>query len=48
MVEGSPTDGGLAGYLREGIKNATAKMAPASEMLRRKSLPAARRSRKKA
>ena len=46
MVEGSPTDGGLAGYLRKGIKNAPTKMAPAREMLRLKSLPAARRSRK--
>jgi hypothetical protein len=27
MVEGSPTDGGFAGYLRKGIANAPAKRA---------------------
>ena len=34
MVEGSPTDGGLAGYLRKGIRNAPREDGAAREMLR--------------
>jgi hypothetical protein len=48
MVEGSPTDGGFAGYFRKGIRNAPMKMAPEREMLRTKSLFAASLSWKKA
>jgi len=31
MVDGSPTDGGLAGYLRNGTRNSTTNAAPASQ-----------------